>query len=86
MGTRFPCLIQDISIGGILGISARDLVVGQELEVRFELTPEHVHRCKIRVHHFEHGCSGTEMMDVGGQENKIFLEYIEKCFNELKNH
>lgn len=83
-GARFPCLIQDISIRGILGICARNLEVGQELEVRFDLTSEHAHKCKIRVQHVEHGCFGAEIIDVGEQENKVFHQYIEKRFNELK--
>lgn len=82
--TCFPCLIQDISVSGIFAICARDLVIGQELEVRFELTPGHFHRCKIRVRHVEHGCFGAEILDVGKQENKDFRQYLEKCFKESK--
>jgi hypothetical protein len=84
-GTRFPCLIQDISVKGVLGICARNLEVGQELEVTFDLTPEHVHRCKVRVQHVEQGCFGAEIIDVGEQENKVFHQYIERRFKELKN-
>ena len=84
MGTRFPCLIQDISINGILGICARNLEVGQELEVAFDLTPEHVHRCKIRVQHFDHGCFGAQIIDAAEPENKVFQQYVEKRFKDLK--
>ena len=55
-GMRFPCLIQDISVSGIFIICARNPAVGQELGVRFELTPGHFHQCKS-------ACS-TSMMDV----------------------
>lgn len=85
MGTRFPCLIQDISIKGVLGICARNVEVGQELEMTFDLTPEHVHRCTVRVQHVEQGCFGAEIIDVGEQENKVFDQYIERRFKELKN-
>ena len=80
----FPCLIQDISVSGVCGICARDLTVGQVLELRFELTPDHFHQCIIRVQHFEHGCFGALITDVGEHENKLFHQYVEKRFRELK--
>jgi hypothetical protein len=83
-GTCFPCLIQDISVRGLFIICARDPEVGQELEVKFELTPAYFHQCKIRVQHVEDGCFGAEIIDVGQQENKIFQQYVEKRFRELK--
>ena len=83
-GAHFPCLIQDISVSGVSGICARNLEVAQELEVSFDLAPEHVHRCKIRVQHVEHGCFGAEIVDIGEQERKVFHHYLEKRFNELK--
>jgi len=83
-GTRFLCLIQDISVSGLFIVCARDPDVGQELGVRFELTPEYFHQCKIRVQHVEDGCFGAKIIDVEKQENKIFQDYVEKRFRELK--
>ena len=83
-GTRFPCLIQDISVNGISGICARNLEVSQELEVSFDLTPEHVHRCKIRVQYVEHGCFGAQIIDAAKSEYEVFQEYVTKCFKDLK--
>ena len=83
-GARFPCLIQDISVSGVSGICARNLEVAQELELSFDLTPEHVHRCKVRVQYVEDGCFGAEIVDIGEQERKVFHHYLEKRFKELK--
>jgi len=82
-GTRFPCLIQDISVGGLFIICARDPEVGQKLGVRFELTRDYIHQCEIRVQHVEDGCLGAKIIDVGERENKIFQHYVEKRFREL---
>ena len=83
-GTRFPCLIQDISVRGVFIICARNPVVGQELSVRFELTPGHFHQCRIRVQHIENGCFGAEITGAEEQDNKVFRHFIEKRFKELK--
>jgi hypothetical protein len=83
-GTHFPCLIQDISVRGIFIICARDPEVGQEFEVKFELTAEHLHQCEIRVQHIEGGCFGAEIIGVREQESKMFQHYVEKRFRELK--
>ena len=81
---RFPCLIQDISLGGIFGICARDLVAGQKLNVKFELDPGHLHQCSIQIQHVAHGCFGAKIVNVGEIEHKVFLQYIDQCFKEMK--
>jgi hypothetical protein len=83
--TRFPCLIQDISAKGLFIICARDPKVGQELGVRFELTSGQFHQCKIRVQHIDNGCFGAEITDAGEHENKVFQQFVEKCFRESKS-
>ena len=85
-GTRFPCLIQDISVRGFFIICARNPVVGQELGVRFELTPGHVHQCKIRVQHIDNGCFGAEITEAGEPEDKVFQQFVENRFRESKFH
>ena len=85
-GTRFPCLIQDISVRGFFIICARNPVVGQELGVRFELTPGHVHQCKIRVQHIDNGCFGAEITEAGEPEDKVFQQFVENRFKESKFH
>jgi hypothetical protein len=81
---RFPCLIQDVSARGLFIICARDPEIGQELGVSFELTPEHLYRCEIRVQHIVNGCFGAEIIAAGDQENKIYQNYVEKRFKALK--
>ncbi len=81
--TRFPCLIQDISVSGIFIICARNSAVGQELGVRFELTPGHFHQCKIRVQHIDDGCFGAEIT-VAEQDNRVFQHFVENRFKESK--
>jgi hypothetical protein len=83
-GTRFPCLIQDISVSGLFIISARELEVGQTLEVGFELTPHHYHLCEIRVQHIDDGCFGAEIIDIAEDERKIFQRYVEGRFRQVK--
>ena len=83
-GTRFPCLIQDISVSGFFIICVRNPVVGQELGVRFELTPGHFHQCKIRVQHIDNGCLGAAITDAGEQEDTVFQQFVEKRFREAK--
>ena len=83
-GTRFPCLIQDISVRGFFIICVRNPVVGQELELRFELTPGHFHQCKIRVQHIDNGCFGAEITDAGDEDNRVFQQFVEKSFRESK--
>ena len=83
-GTRFPCLIQDISVRGLFIISARDPAVGQEFGLSFELTPGYFHQCEIRVVHVDEGCFGAEIIEVGEQERKTFQHYVEKRSRELK--
>jgi hypothetical protein len=85
-GTRFPCLIQDISVRGFFIICARDPGVGQELGLRFELTPGHFHQCKIRVQHIDNGCFGAEITEAGEHEDKIFQLFVEQRFREMKRH
>ena len=81
---RFPCLIQEVSVSGFFIICARDPLVGQELGVRFELTPGHVHQCKIRVQHIENGCFGAEITDTGEKEG-VFQKFLESRYMESKN-
>jgi hypothetical protein len=85
-GTRFPCLIQDISVKGLFIICARNPVVGQELGVKFELTPGHIHQCQIRVQHIDNGCFGAEITNAGEHEDQVFQQFIQKRFKELKSH
>ena len=78
-GIRFPCLIQDISAKGFFIICARNPVVGQELELKFELTPEHHHQCKIQVQHIDaDGCLGSEITEVGDHEDKMFRQFLRR--------
>jgi hypothetical protein len=84
-GTCFPCLIQDISVKGFFIICARDPVVGQELGVKFELTPGHFHQCKIRVQHIDNGCFGAEITNAGEQEDPVFQQFLQQCFRALKS-
>jgi PilZ domain len=83
---RFPCLIQDISARGFFIICARDLVIGQELEVRFELTPGCFHQSKIRVQHIDNGCFGAEITDAGKQDGQALQQFVAECFRESKRH
>ena len=77
-GSRFPCLIQDISISGFLIICARNPVVEQELDLRFELTHGHVHQCKVQVKHIDDGCLGSVITDVGENEGRMFKRFVER--------
>ena len=85
-GTCFPCLIQDISSGGFFIICVRNPVVGQELEVKFELTPGHFHQCKIRIQHIDNGCFGAEITGAEEQKDKHFQQFVEQRFRESKFH
>jgi len=84
-GTYFPCLIQDISAKGLLIVCARDIVVGQELMVSFELIPGHVYRSTIRVQHIGDGCFGAKIIAAGEHDEQVFGQYVEKRFKESKN-
>ena len=83
--TRFPCLLQDISASGFLIICARNPVVGQELGLRFELTPGHFHQCKVQVKHIDNGCLGSVITEVGEHEGKIFQQFVQQHSMELQH-
>lgn len=74
---RFPCLIQDISTGGFLIICVRNLVVGQELDLRFELVPGQLYQCKIQIKHFDNGCFGSEITALGEPERELMQQFVQ---------
>jgi hypothetical protein len=82
--TRFPCLIQDISVGGLFIISARDAEIGQEMQVMFDLTPGHFYRATIRVEHVDNGCFGAAIIGAEPQDAETFRQFVEKRFKELR--
>ena len=84
-GTRFPCLIQEISVSGLSIICARDIAVGQELHVMFDLTPGHFYQCKIRVEHVDNGCFGASITHTEANDSKAFQVFVNKRFKELKS-
>ncbi len=79
-GSRFPCLIQDISFRGLLVICARYPVAGPELGLTFELESQKMYRCKIIIRHVDNGCLGSEIIEVGQHEDKIYQQFIQKHF------
>jgi hypothetical protein len=84
-GTRFPCLIHDISNHGIGMICARDPMVGQTLELKFELFPDQHYQCKIKIRHIDNGCMGSEIMEADRDAEKAYLNFVRRHAEDVRN-
>lgn len=84
-GTRFPCLIYDISNSGIGIICARDPAAGQALELRFELSPDQYYQCKIKIKYIDNGCLGSEIIEVDQNAAKMYRRFIQQHAEDLSN-
>lgn len=84
-GTRFPCLIHDVSTRGIGVICARDPAVGQALELKFELYPNQFYQCKIKIKHIDNGCLGSEIIEVDQTADRAYRHFIQQQADEITN-
>lgn len=84
-GTRFPCLIHDISNHGVGMICARDPMVGQTLELKFELFPDQHYQCKIKIRHIDNGCMGSEIMEADRDAEKAYLNFVRQHAEDIRN-
>ena len=82
-GTRFPCLIHDISNRGVGIICARDPALGQALELRFELSPNQYYQCKIEIKNINNGCLGSEITEVDQNVEKMYRSFIQQHAENL---
>lgn len=82
-GTRFPCLIHDISNHGVGIICVRDPAAGQILELKFELFPDQHYQCKIKIRHIDNGCLGSEIMEDDRDAEKAYLNFVKQHAEDL---
>ena len=79
-GTWFPCLIVDMSDGGILLMSNREFPVGQILEFKSELFPGKVLECKVEVMHVDDTRLGTKIIEIDMQGHNLCQAYLEEQY------
>jgi len=78
----FPCLIVDMSDGGILLMSNREFPIGQILAFKSELFPDRVLECKVEVMHVDDTRLGTKIIEVSDAERKLCQAYLEEQYAE----
>ena len=78
----FPCLIVDMSDGGILLMSNREFPIGQILAFKSELFPDRVLECKVEVMHVDDTRLGTKIIEVSDAGRKLCQAYLEEQYAE----
>ena len=76
----FPCLIVDMSDGGILLMSNREFPIGQVLAFKSELFPDRVLECKVEVMHVDDTRLGTKIIEIDKPGSNLCQAYLEEQY------
>ena len=76
----FPCLIVDMSDGGILLMSNREFPVGQILTFKSELFPDKFVECKVEVMHVDDTSLGTKIIEIDERGCELCKAYLEEQY------
>jgi hypothetical protein len=76
----FPCLIVDMSDGGILLMSNREFPVGQILTFKSELFPGKFLECKVEVMHVDDTRLGTKIIEIDNAGYSLCQAYLEEQY------
>jgi len=76
----FPCLIVDMSDGGILLMSNREFPVGQILMFKSELFPGKFIECKVEVMHVDDTRLGTKIIEIDKAGSNLCQAYLEEQY------
>lgn len=76
----FPCLIVDMSDGGILLMSNREFPVGQILTFKSELLPGKNLECKVEVVHVDDTRLGTKIIEIDKNGLNLCQAYLEEQY------
>ncbi len=76
----FPCLIVDMSDGGILLMSNREFPIGQILTFKSELFPGKFVECKVKVVHVDDTRLGTKIIEIDKAGHNLCQAYLEEQY------
>ena len=76
------CLIQDFSTNGFLIMCTKPFSVGDVLELKSELYPGRVLKCKIEVRHVTDTCLGTKVVEISEAASKLCQQFIEEHYSD----
>ena len=79
--TSFPCLLEDVSGKGFFLISNRQFFVGQLLELKCELYPEKILRCKIEIRHINETCLGTMIVEISKEATALLQQFLQEYYS-----
>lgn len=60
-------------------------MVGQTLELKFELFPDQHYQCKIKIRHIDNGCMGSEIMEADRDAEKAYLNFVQRHAEDVRN-
>lgn len=75
--TALDCMIEDFSNTGFLITAARDIAIGQILEIKCELYPGQVLLCKIEVTRRAGSCLGTEILEIAKESDLLLASFLQ---------
>ena len=78
---RFPCLIHNMSETGFLLMCARELAMGQILDLTCELFPQKVLECKVEVVHVGDSVIGTRIVDISAASASLCKAFLDGHFS-----
>lgn len=73
-----PCLIQDLSLHGMLVMCTRPHAVNEVLTVACEISPKQILKCKVKVQHASDMCHGGPILEIDDADKKTYARYIEE--------
>ena len=76
----FPCLVEDMSKGGILVMSSREFPVGQVLGFKCELFPGKVLECKVEVRHVSDQTFGMQIVEIDEYGSQLCQLYLDEQY------
>lgn len=77
----FPCMVMDMSSGGLLLVSSRPLTVGQILGFKCELYPNTVLECKVEIRHTDDEGAGAKIVEIDEKGLRLCQVYLQEHYS-----
>ena len=82
-----PCMVMDMSDGGLMLICNKKVPVGQRLQFRCELFPQRNLECRIEVKHVSEEGMGAKIVEIDPQSSSLVQSYLQEQYSHaLRPH
>ncbi|MGZ5149359.1 MAG: PilZ domain-containing protein, partial [Burkholderiales bacterium] len=75
-----PCLLQNFSGKGFFIISNQQFAVGQFLDLKCELYPGKLLRCRVEVKHLAETCVGTKIVSMSEDGHVLLKQFLQEYY------